>query len=200
MSVQTSTPGSSKGREFAERGKSARHADERAGPRGLSPLRKAALIIVSLDESLAQELVSHLDRADIDALNLELTQLEYIDPEEQRAALEEFVELGVARHRQIFDDVVQLDASVIRAAYRQEDQSIWALALAGASRISRQRVFDALHPQVAELLRRALTALGPFRLDDVETAQQVLGEKLREISESGNRNVRSEGAASGVLA
>lgn len=157
----------------------ARTASADAQP--IPALRKAALVIVSLDEALAQSLVGYLDRADVDALNLELTRIDGIDPDQQKAALEEFVALGAERVRFVFDNVAHLRAAIIRAAFREEDTQRWALALAGASRRARTAVLDALAPAASESLRHALTAIGPFRLDDVDAAQHQIAEVLRRL-------------------
>ncbi len=156
-----------------------REIEVNPGPGGISSLRKAALLIVSLEESLAQQLVAHLDRADIDALNLELTRLEHVDPALQRAVLEEFVELG--RHQAPgFGTIERANAATIRRAFREEELEIWALALAGAARGARTRVLNALAPRASSALRAALGALGPFRLDEVEQAQNEVMTRLRE--------------------
>lgn len=149
------------------------------------PLRKAAILIVSLEESLARPLLARLDRADVDAVSLEMARLERIDPAEQRAVLEEFLALGLKRLRFVFDDLLRLDDRDLRASYHDEDAATWALALAGASRPLRAKVLGALSTASAGTLRRALAALGPSRLDDVEAAQAELAERLRRLHDQG---------------
>ncbi len=150
-----------------------------------SPLRKAAILIVSLEESLARQLLAQLDRADVDAVSLEMARLERIDPAEQHAVLEEFYALGLKRLRFVFDDIVRMDDRDIRIAYHEEDATTWALALGGASRPVRAKVLGALSPGASGSLRRALGSLGPFRLDDVEAAQADLAERLRRLHDQG---------------
>ncbi len=150
-----------------------------------SPLRKAAILIVSLEESLARQLLARLDRADVDAVSLEMARLERIDPAEQQAVLEEFFTQGLKRLRFVFDDVLRMDDRDLKAAYHDEDAATWALALAGASRPIRAKILGALPPSSAGTLRRALAALGPSRLDDVEAAQAELAERLRRLHDQG---------------
>jgi flagellar motor switch protein FliG len=156
---------------------------------GLSPLRKAALLLVSLDEAMAAKLLARLDRAAVEAVTLEMARLEGVDPAEGRAVLEEFYALGLRRLRFLFDDVVRLDDKPIRDAYHDEDAPTWALALAGASRPVQAKVLGALPPASAEAVRRRLALLGPFRLDDADAAQAELAERLRRLHDHGRLNL-----------
>ncbi len=156
-----------------------------AEPDESTPLRKAAILVVSLEEPQAAQLLAHLDRSAVEAVTLEMARLERITPAEQAAVLEEFYGLGLKRLRFVFDDVVRMDDTDLREAYHDEDVAVWALALAGASRPVRDRVLGALAPDSAESLRRTMAGLGPFRLDDAETAQADLAERLRRLHDHG---------------
>ena len=151
----------------------------------VSPLRKAAILVVSLEQPLASQLLAQLDRAAVEAVTLEIARLERIAPGEQQAVLEEFYGLGLRRLRFVFDDVLRMDDSGIREAYYEEDSPTWALALAGAARPVRARVLRALAPIQAEALRHAIARVGPFRLDDAEAAQADLAERLRRLHDHG---------------
>lgn len=154
-------------------------------PIDLPPLRKAAILIVSLEDSLARKVLPQLDRADVDAVSLEIGRLEGIDPEEQQAVLEEFSALMMKRLRFVFEDILRMDERDIRGAYHPDDQPTWALALAGASKPLRMKVLGALDSDHEASLRRTMAALGPFRLDDVEAAQAELAESLRRLHDLG---------------
>jgi flagellar motor switch protein FliG len=158
---------------------------EPASRRDTPPLRKAAILVVSLEESLARQLLARLDRSDVDAVSLEIARLDQIDPEEQRRVLQEFYRDGLRRLRFVFEDVVRLADVDLRRAYLAEHAGRWALALAGASRPARLRVLGALSGSPAETLRRALEALGPIRLDEVEAAQAEVAEHLRRLHDDG---------------
>jgi flagellar motor switch protein FliG len=158
-------------------------------PSDTSPLRKAALLVVSLEQPLASQLLAQLDRAAVEAVTLEIARLERIAPAEQQAVLEEFYDLGLRRLRFVFDDLVRMDDREIREAYHDEDLTTWALALAGAARPVRAKVLKALAPRSAEALRSALGRLGPFRLDDSEAAQADLAERLRRLHDHGRLNL-----------
>lgn len=151
----------------------------------ITPLRKAAILVVSLEQPLASQVLAQLDRAAVEAVTLEIARLERIDPEEQRAVLEEFYGLGLRRLRFVFEDVARMDDTEIRAAYHDDDSATWALALAGASRAARTRVLEALPARSATRLRRVLDDLGPFRLSDSEAAQADTAERLRRLHDHG---------------
>ena len=150
-----------------------------------SPLRKAAILLVSLEQPLASQLLAQLDRSAVEAVTLEIARLDRIAPTEQHAVLEEFYGLGLRRLRFVFDDIVKMDDKAIRDVYHDEDVRAWALALAGASRPVRDKVLHALMIGSSESLSRTLNHLGPFRLDDAEAAQADLAERLRRLHDHG---------------
>lgn len=148
-------------------------------------LRKAAILVVSLEEPLAARLLASLDRPAVEAISLEMARLERIDAQEQRNVLEEFFAQARIRLQFRFEDLPRLDDRDIREAFHEEDVSSWALALAGTSRPVRAKVLGALSRTAAETLRGRLTRLGPFRLDDAEAAQSELAERFRRLHDHG---------------
>ena len=159
---------------------------EGSSPSGrVSPLRKAAILVVSLEQPLASQLLAQLDRSAVEAVTLEIARLERVAPEEQSAVLEEFYGLGLRRLRFVFDDVVRMADRDLRLAFHQEDLAAWSLALAGSPAPVRSKVLGALDPGPASALRRSLESLGPFRLDDAEAAQAELAEGLRRMHDQG---------------
>src|SRR5262245_15797383 len=63
----------------------------------IAPVRKAAIVLVSLEQSVASQLLSHLDRAAVEAVTWEIARLERVDPAERTDVLEEFYGLGLRR-------------------------------------------------------------------------------------------------------
>ena len=55
----------------------------------MPPVRKAAIVLVSLEQSLASQLLAHLDRSSVEAVTWEIARLERVDPAEQAAVLDE---------------------------------------------------------------------------------------------------------------
>jgi flagellar motor switch protein FliG len=151
----------------------------------IDPLRKAAIVLVSLEQSLASQLLAHLDRSSVEAVTWEIARLDRIDPAEQVRVLDEFLGLGLRRLCFVFEDLLRMDDGDIRAAYHAEDIPTWALALAGAAPPVRARVLSALEADSAASLGRYLDGLGPFRLSDAEAAQSEIADRLRRLYDLG---------------
>ena len=151
----------------------------------LDPLRKAAILVVSLEQPLASQLLAQLDRPAVEAVTLEIARLDRVAPEEQRSVLEEFYGLGLRRLRFVFDDLVRMLDTDIQASFHPEDAATWALALVGAARPVRFKVLGALQPAAADDLRQRIGTIGPFRLDDAEVAQAEIADRLRRLHDHG---------------
>jgi flagellar motor switch protein FliG len=150
-----------------------------------SPVRKAAIVLVSLDQSLASQLLSHLDRSAVEAVTWEIARLERVEPVERNAVLEEFYGLGLRRLSFVFEDLVKMNDSDIRAAFDQDDMETWALALAGTASNVRAKVLEALPSAAADRLSEHLDHLGPFRLSNSESAQLDITERMRRLYDHG---------------
>src|SRR6266481_4601942 len=59
----------------------------------MTPIRKAAIVLVSLEQSLASQLLAQLDRSSVEAVTWEIARLDRLDPAEQTAVLDEFLRL-----------------------------------------------------------------------------------------------------------
>jgi flagellar motor switch protein FliG len=151
----------------------------------IPPIRKAAIVLMSLEQSLASQLLSHLDRASVEAVTWEIARLERVEPDERAEILDEFYALGLRRLCFVFDDLVKMDDADIKAAFHPEDLERWALALAGAAATVRAKVLHALADSSANMLNRCLERLGPFRLSDSESAQLEVAERLRRLYDRG---------------
>jgi flagellar motor switch protein FliG len=152
---------------------------------GVSQIRKAAILVISLEQPLAQLLLAQLDRASVEAVTLEIARLDRIAPAEQHAVLEEFYGLGLRRLRFVFDDVVKMDDRDLCSAFHDEDAATWALALAGAARPAREKLLRALPAGSADALAFELARVGHFKLDDAEAAQSELADRLRQLHDLG---------------
>jgi len=63
----------------------------------MTGLRKAAVVLLSLDKPLAAEVMGQLRKEEVEALTMEIARLDDVTKEEQDGAIEEFYNLGVAR-------------------------------------------------------------------------------------------------------
>jgi flagellar motor switch protein FliG len=174
-------------------------AEASAMAAAISPVRKAAIVLVSLDQSLASQLLTHLDRPAVEAVTWEIARLDRVDPAERAAVLEEFYGLGLRRLCFVFDDLVRMNDADIRAALHEEDTETWALALAGGAAPARAKVLSALSAASSERLRHCLDQLGPFRLSDSEGAQHEIAEKLRRLYDRGRISLPESRGSEEVL-
>ncbi len=165
----------------------------------IAPLRKAAIVLISLEQSLASQLLAQLDRPSVEAVTWEIARLDRIDPAEQAAVLEEFLGLGLRRLCFVFEDVLRLPEKDVRGAYHDEDIATWALALAGAAPPVRAKVFRALDAAAAAALGRYLEGLGPFRLSDAEVAQSEIAERFRRLHDRGTISLPDPSGSEEVL-
>ena len=165
----------------------------------ISPLRKAAIVLVSLEQSLASQLLSHLDRSAVEMVTWEIAKLDRIDPAERLAVLDEFYSLGLRRLCFVFDDLVKMSDADIRAAFHEEDRESWALAIAGAAASVRAKVLGALPSPSAIGLREHLDHLGPFRLSDSEAAQLEVADRLRRLYDRGRISLPEPNGSDEVL-
>jgi flagellar motor switch protein FliG len=160
-------------------------ADRDAITAAISPVRKAAIVLVSLEQTLASQLLSFLDRSAVEAVTWEIARLEPVEPADRAAVLEEFYGLGLRRLCFVFEDLIKMADADIRSAFHDEDLETWALALAGAAARVRAKVQAALSSAMASRLRQVLDRLGPFRLSDSEAAQLDIAERLRRLYDNG---------------
>jgi flagellar motor switch protein FliG len=155
----------------------------------ISPLRKAAIVLVTLDRSLASQLLSYLNRSAVEAVTWEITRLEPVAPAERRAVLEEFCAVALRRLCVDFDELVAMTDADIRKVFREVDVRTWALALVGAAEAVRSKVLGAVSISMAMRLRRDLDRVGPFRLSDSEAAQREITERLRRLRDQGRSSL-----------
>lgn len=166
----------------------------------IPPLRKAAILIVSLDQTMASQVLALLDREAVEAVTLEIAQLDRVSADEQQAVLGEFLDLGRRRLRFEFDNLAALGGQDVRSAYHDEDASTWAMALVGAPRPLRDHVLSALPASQATSLRRVIEGIGPFRLDDSEAAQNDLIERIRLLHDHGRLTLPDPSGQEEILA
>ena len=107
----------------------------------ISPVRKAAIVLVSLDQSLASQLLTHLDRPAVEAVTWEIARLDRVDQAERAAVLEEFYGLGLRRLCFVFDDLVRMSDADIRTALHEEDTDTWRWHLPAVLRRCGPRCF-----------------------------------------------------------
>jgi flagellar motor switch protein FliG len=162
-------------------------------------LRKAAILLVSLDQSLASAILAHLSKEQVEAVTLEIAQLEQVTPEEQTRVWQEFYEVGWGRLQFGFDDVGRLSTEDLRVLFDEVVVEQWVLSLVGAPREVREAILGKLPAARAHVLESRLEGLGPFRLGDAESAQAAVVERVLELADEGVITLPMPGRKEDVL-
>jgi len=165
-----------------------------AGPRPMAgakrtddALRRAALVLVSLDDRQAAELLAKMSPKLVEAVTAAIENLHEIDPAEQADALREFYDrMGIgqpqsqgatqpgafAELRELPDDLREWPANMLRIAFEPAEADDWALALADSEHEQIRRVLKTLSMRDRRLLAEADGRRGPWRLDEPHEARQ----------------------------
>lgn len=90
-----------------------------------------------------------------------------------------------------FEDLVHLPAYRVREAFERADSEDIAVALRTATGDVRDKVLSSLAGPQARDVRRRMARVAPFRLSEVEAAQERLAERLRQVRQ-GQYQAQSE--------
>ncbi len=91
---------------------------------------------------------------------------------------------GTIRRRVVvFEDVVDLPVSLLRAAADRLGSVEVAIALRTAGEGLKSKILKSLPPGISREVRRQMDHIGPVRLSDVEDAQQRIVEAIRRVSD-----------------
>ena len=82
----------------------------------MTGIRKAAVVLLSLEKALAAEVLAQLGKEEVEILTMEIARLNDVTKEEQDEAIEEFYNLGLAR--------VHIERGGMEYAYDLLEQSI----------------------------------------------------------------------------
>lgn len=150
-------------------------------------LRRAALVLVSLDDRQAADLLAKMSPKQVEAVTAAIENLHEIDPAEQADALREFyARMGIDRPhsnpsaqagafeepRELSDDLREWPAEMLRIAFDPTQADDWALALADSEHGQIRRVLKTLSMRDRRLLAEADGRRGPWRLHEPHEARQ----------------------------
>ena len=100
----------------------------------------------------------------------------------------------IRRQMFAFEDLLKINSRGLRSLLRAVETSRWALALKGASRKLRKKIFAHMPPREAALLKEEMDYVGPVRVSEVEAAQQQIVAVLQRLEDAGEI-VMSDGGA-----
>lgn len=151
-------------------------------------LRRAALVLVSLEDSEASELLSQMSAEQVEAITQAVENLNEIDPQEQQEALREF---RLSLHQdsanvkpaesvsRLNDDPTRWPAGDIQASFDLGLVDFWALALADCDLETVQQVHKSLMKVDRKRLQVADRNRGPWRLDEPQKARESINRQYR---------------------
>jgi flagellar motor switch protein FliG len=93
----------------------------------------------------------------------------------------------------MFEDIVTIDDRSMQLVLRQVDTGQLALALKGVADVVRSKITSNLSSRAAENLVEEIDILGPVRLSQVEEAQQLVIQTIRELEEQGQITIHRGG-------
>jgi flagellar motor switch protein FliG len=85
----------------------------------------------------------------------------------------------------VFEDVIKLDDKAVQRLLKEIDQGILSLAMKGASREVRDKIFKNMSERASLILQEDMEVMGPARMTDVEKAQQAVVSKIKELDDAG---------------
>jgi flagellar motor switch protein FliG len=93
-----------------------------------------------------------------------------------------------------FEDLARLQPSDLQRVMREVDMSGLALAMKSASEGLKVKLFAALSKRAAEGLREEIDLLGAVRLKEVEAAQDLIIQSVRQLEEEGQISLDNDPA------
>lgn len=150
-------------------------------------LRRAALVLVSLDDRQAADLLAKMSPRQVEAITAAIENLHEIDPEEQADALREFYgRMGLSPsngsesvaasqvyiREELAEDLRAWPTEAIRFAFDPAAADDWALALADCEHDQIRRVLKALSMRDRRVLAEADRRRGPWKLHEPHAARE----------------------------
>jgi flagellar motor switch protein FliG len=93
----------------------------------------------------------------------------------------------------VFEDLVGLTAPDMQTVLREVQSDQLLLALRGASNDLKEKIYGNMSKRAAEILRDDLEASPPAKLSDVEGAQKEILTSVKQLLDSGQIQLGSEG-------
>jgi flagellar motor switch protein FliG len=156
-------------------------------------IRRAALVLVSLDDDQASELMRRMSPREVEAITAAIESLHEIDPVEQASALKEFHErmgttspppvnsLKSHRSKKLEVGLEDWPEDQIRMAFDPHQAEDWALALADCDQPVVDRILKSLNRTDRKQVLRADQSRGPWRLHEPHEARRRIQARIAEL-------------------
>jgi flagellar motor switch protein FliG len=101
---------------------------------------------------------------------------------------------NVRRFMFVFKDLEDLDESSIKTLIAKVDRKSLVVALKGANESLRNKFVKSQSARAAEMMQEDISSLGPVKLKDVDTAQQQIIARARELEKEGVISLSASGS------
>jgi flagellar motor switch protein FliG len=95
----------------------------------------------------------------------------------------------------VFEDILKLDDRAIQRMLKDIETQTLVKALKGTSKEVRDKIFHNMSERAALIIQEDMEAIGPLRLIDVESAQQLIVNTIKNLEDSGEIIVTRGGEA-----
>ena len=85
----------------------------------------------------------------------------------------------------VFEDLLLLDVNAVKEVLAKVDRKILTIALKGTSDQMKNHMLQAMSQRGAEMLREDMDALGPIKIKEVESSQQMIISVVRQLEAEG---------------
>lgn len=85
----------------------------------------------------------------------------------------------------VFEDIAKLADKDIQTVLKNVETSQWAMALKGASVELKEKILGNMSQRASNILLEEMDFLGPVRLSDVESMQQLIVDAIRKVEDTG---------------
>ena len=92
----------------------------------------------------------------------------------------------------VFDDIEQLIDSDVQRITREVDSQTLALSLKGAKPDLKEKIMKNMSERASEMLKDELEYLGPVKVKEVENAQKIVLDTIRDLDEAGDIDISSK--------
>ncbi len=85
----------------------------------------------------------------------------------------------------VFEDILKVDDRAIQRVLKEVDTNLLGKALKGSSKEVKDKIFKNMSERASMIIQEDMEAMGPLRITDVETAQQSIVKKIKDLEDAG---------------
>ncbi len=100
----------------------------------------------------------------------------------------------------VFEDILMIDANGMKELLGKIDRKVLTVALKGTSDQLKEHFLKAMSQRGADMMREDMDALGPIKIKDVESAQQVIINMIRQLETEGVVSLKGGGGGEQYVA